>query len=81
MENALIILFGLTMLYMAATSRLMAHIRILVLQGILPRRFGLKREYYFFVTPPAPTSSRRQPERIPIKNKLAETIANAKETS
>lgn len=53
----------------------------LVLQGILPRRFGLKREYYFFVTPPAPTSSRRQPERIPIKNKLAETIANAKETS
>ena len=35
MENALIILFGLTMLYMAATSRLMAHIRILVLQGIL----------------------------------------------
>lgn len=35
MENALIILFGLTMLYMAATSRLMAHIRVLVLQGIL----------------------------------------------
>ena len=35
MENALIILFGLTMLYMAATSRLMAHIRILALQGIL----------------------------------------------
>lgn len=35
MENALIILFGLTMLYMAATSRLMAHIRILALQGVL----------------------------------------------
>ena len=35
MENALIILFGLTMLYMAVTSRLMAYIRILVLQGIL----------------------------------------------
>lgn len=35
MENALIILFGLTMLYMAATSRIMAHIRILVAQGML----------------------------------------------
>ena len=35
MENALIILFGLTMLYMAATSRIIAHIRILALQGIL----------------------------------------------
>ena len=35
MENALIILFGVTMLYMAATSRIMAHIRILVAQGIL----------------------------------------------
>ena len=35
MENALIILFGLTMLYMAATSRIMAHMRILVAQGIL----------------------------------------------
>lgn len=35
MENALIILFGLTMLYMAATSRLMAHIKILVVQGLL----------------------------------------------
>jgi hydrogenase-4 component E len=35
MENALIILFGLTMLYMAVTSRIMAHIRILVLQGVL----------------------------------------------
>lgn len=35
MENALIILFGLTMLYMAVTSRLMAYLRILVLQGIL----------------------------------------------
>ncbi|MBR3889386.1 hypothetical protein IKJ53_02615 [bacterium] len=35
MENALIIIFGLTMLYMAATSRMIAHIRILSLQGIL----------------------------------------------
>jgi len=35
MENALIILFGLTMLYMAATSRIGAHIRILAMQGIL----------------------------------------------
>ncbi|MCM1265092.1 MAG: hypothetical protein NC200_02745 [Candidatus Gastranaerophilales bacterium] len=35
MENALIILFGLTMLYMAVTSRIMAYIRILILQGIL----------------------------------------------
>ena len=35
MENALIILFGLTMLYMAATSRIAAHIRILSVQGIL----------------------------------------------
>ena len=35
MINGLIILFGLTMLYMAATSRIMAHIRILVAQGIL----------------------------------------------
>lgn len=35
MENALIIIFGLTMLYMTATSRMIAHIRILSLQGIL----------------------------------------------
>lgn len=35
MENGFIILFGLTMLYLAATSRLVAHIRLLVVQGIL----------------------------------------------
>lgn len=35
MENSFIILFGLTMLYLAATSRIIAHIRLLVLQGIL----------------------------------------------
>ena len=35
MENAFIILFGFTMLYVAATSRLAAHINVLVLQGIL----------------------------------------------
>ena len=35
MVNGFIILFGLTMLYLAATSRIIAHIRILVLQGIL----------------------------------------------
>ena len=35
MENAFIILFGFTMLYIAATSRLAAHINVLVLQGIL----------------------------------------------
>lgn len=35
MENALIILFGFTMLYVSATSRLTAHIHALVVQGIL----------------------------------------------
>jgi len=35
MENAFIILFGFTMLYVAATSRLAAHVNILVLQGML----------------------------------------------
>lgn len=35
MANGFIILFGLTMLYLAATSRIIAHIRILIIQGIL----------------------------------------------
>ena len=35
MENGFIILFGLTMLYLAATSRLISHVRILIAQGIL----------------------------------------------
>ncbi len=35
MENGFIILFGLTMLYLAATSRIVAHIRLLIAQGIL----------------------------------------------
>lgn len=35
MENALIILFGLTMLYMAATSRIKAYIKMLSVQGVL----------------------------------------------
>lgn len=35
MENAFIILFGFTMLYMAATSRLAAHVNVLVIQGML----------------------------------------------
>lgn len=35
MINGFVILFGLTMLYLAATSRIIAHIRILVAQGIL----------------------------------------------
>jgi len=35
MENGFIILFGLTMLYLSATSRIVAHIRLLVAQGIL----------------------------------------------
>ena len=35
MVNGFIILFGLTMLYLAATSRIIAHIRILIAQGIL----------------------------------------------
>lgn len=35
MENAFIILFGFTMLYVAATSRLAAHVNVLVFQGML----------------------------------------------
>lgn len=35
MINGFIILFGLTMLYLASTSRIIAHIRILMVQGIL----------------------------------------------
>ena len=35
MVNGLIILFGLTMLYLSTTSRLKAHIKTLVIQGIL----------------------------------------------
>lgn len=35
MVNGFIILFGLTMLYLAATSRIIAHIRLLIAQGIL----------------------------------------------
>lgn len=35
MENAFIILFGLSMLYLAATSRIISHIRLLIAQGIL----------------------------------------------
>lgn len=35
MINGFIILFGLTMLYLAATSRIIAHIRLLIVQGFL----------------------------------------------
>lgn len=35
MENVFIILFGFTMLYIAATSRLSAHVNVLVMQGML----------------------------------------------
>ncbi len=35
MATGFIILFGLTMLYLAATSRIVAHIRLLIAQGIL----------------------------------------------
>ena len=35
MATGFIILFGLTMLYLAATSRIIAHIRILMVQGFL----------------------------------------------
>ena len=35
MATGFIILFGLTMLYLAATSRIIAHIRILIVQGFL----------------------------------------------
>ena len=34
-EHGFIILFGLTMLYLASTSRIISHIRVLVVQGIL----------------------------------------------
>lgn len=35
MVNMLIVLFGLTMLYMAATSRIQAHIKMLSIQGLI----------------------------------------------
>lgn len=35
MTDGFIILFGLTMLYLSTTSRLKAHVRVLILQGIL----------------------------------------------
>lgn len=35
MAQGFIILFGLTMLYLAATSRLIAHVRLLIVQGVL----------------------------------------------
>lgn len=35
MEKGFIILFGLTMLYFASTTRIISHIRLLVVQGIL----------------------------------------------
>ena len=35
MANGFIILFGLTMLYLSATSRIIAHIRLLIAQGVL----------------------------------------------
>ena len=35
MENTLIVLFGLTMLYISATSRIKAHIKLLSFQGFL----------------------------------------------
>lgn len=35
MVNGFIILFGLTMLYLSATSRIVAHIRLLIAQGVL----------------------------------------------
>ena len=35
MENGFIILFGLTMLYLSTTSRLKAHVNVLIVQGIL----------------------------------------------
>lgn len=35
MENGFIIIFGLTMLYLSATSRIISHVRILIAQGIL----------------------------------------------
>ena len=50
MENILIILLGLTMLYIASTSRLLAHINILIVQGLLLLAiclFGLAKETWF----------------------------------
>lgn len=41
MENAFIILFGFTILYTAATSRLPAHINVLIFQGILLFLIGI----------------------------------------
>lgn len=41
MENAFIILFGFTILYTAATSRLSAHINVLIFQGILLFLIGI----------------------------------------
>ncbi len=41
MENAFIILFGFTILYTAATSRLAAHINVLIFQGILLFLIGI----------------------------------------
>lgn len=35
MENGFILLFGLSMLYLSATSRLISHIRLLIAQGVL----------------------------------------------
>ena len=35
MTNGLIILFGLTMLYLSTTSRLLGHIKMLAIQGLL----------------------------------------------
>ena len=35
MENGYIILFGLTMLYLSTTSRLKAHVNVLIVQGML----------------------------------------------
>ena len=35
MVNGLIILFGLTMLYLSTTSRLKAHVNTLIIQGLL----------------------------------------------
>ncbi len=46
MENILIVLFGLTMLYMAAKSRIDAHIRMLFFQGILLCLIALSMEQH-----------------------------------
>lgn len=35
MVNGFLILFGLTMLYLSATSRIISHIRVLIVQGVL----------------------------------------------